>query len=48
MFNTLEEQIAASEGETGSRSRSLVRYAALLLVSVMVFGGLYLLIRFVD
>jgi hypothetical protein len=48
MFNTLDEQITQAEGTPLTTSERLVRYAALTVVSMIVFAGLYLAIRLVG
>ena len=47
MFNTLDEQITQAEGTSLSTKERLVRYAALTIISMIVFAGLYLAIRLV-
>jgi len=47
MFDTLEEQITQAEGTSLSGRERLIRYAALMVVSLIVFAGLYLAIRLV-
>jgi len=48
MFNTLDEQITQAEGTSLTTSERLIRYAALTVISVIVFAGLYLAIRLVG
>ncbi len=45
MFETLEEQIHEVEGATPTRGQRLLRYAVLLVISLVVFGALYFAIR---
>ncbi len=45
MFNSLEEQIDKAEGGAPSREARILRYLGLFVLSVIVFVGLYLAIR---
>ncbi len=45
MFETLEEQIQEVEGAAPSRAQRALRYLVLLIISLVVFGGLYFAIR---
>jgi len=42
MFESLDEQIKLDEHKATSNSERLVRWALIVLLSVVVFGGLYL------
>ncbi len=44
MFNSLDEQIARTEGERLSAGAQLVRLMWIVVLSVVAFGGLYLAI----
>ena len=48
MFNTLDEQITQAEGTSLTTSERLLRYAALTVISLVVFAGLYVAIRLVG
>jgi len=48
MFNSLDEQIERGEGRTPTRWERLLQYAGVLLVSTVLFGGLYFGIRFLE
>lgn len=42
MFESLDEQIKVDEHKAVSNRERLIRWALIVLVSVIVFGGLYL------
>jgi hypothetical protein len=42
MFNNLDEQIQESQGGAPTRVEQLLRFAAVAILSVILFGGLYL------
>jgi len=44
MFQTLDEQIERTEGGRPTTSERLVRFAGIAIVSVVLFGGLFLVI----
>ena len=44
MFQTLDEQIETTEGERPTIGARLVRFAGIAIVSVVLFGALYLAI----
>jgi hypothetical protein len=48
MFRSLDEEIEEREGGRPKTSLRAVRYLLLLLLTTVLFGGLYLGIRFVD
>lgn len=45
MFDTLDEQIERTEGTHLTGKQKLLRYVALLVVTVLVFGSLYMAVR---
>ena len=47
MFDGLDEEIARDDRQTSPRERWL-RYAAVLLLSIALFGGLYFGIKFLE
>ena len=44
MFQTLDEQIETTEGGRPTNRARLVRFAEIAIISVLLFGGLYLAI----
>ena len=48
MFSSLEDEINHVEGRTPTMWGRLVQYAAVFLVTAVLFGGLYLGIRFLE
>jgi hypothetical protein len=42
MFESLDEQIKVDEHKSVSNRERMIRWALIVLVSVIVFGGLYL------
>jgi len=48
MFEQLEETIRSDEDAVTTPRQRWIRYAIVLLVSMVLFGGLYALIRFVN
>jgi hypothetical protein len=41
MFESLDEQIKLDEHKASSNTERMVRWALIVLVSVIVFGGVY-------
>ena len=48
MFESLEEQIKSDEHRASSNTERMVRWALIVLVSVIVFGALYLGVHFMQ
>ncbi len=48
MFNNLDEQIEDTVGDTSTRVEKLLRYLMILVISVIVFGGLFLGVWFLE
>ena len=48
MFDSLEEEMKRNDEATSSPRERWLRYAAVLLVSLVLFGGLYAGIRFLE
>ena len=48
MFNSLDEQIERGHGRKSTTWDRLLQYAGVLLVSTVLFGGLYIGIRFLE
>lgn len=44
MFQTLDEQIGKAEGGRRTTTERLVRFVSIAVISVVLFGGLYLAI----
>lgn len=42
MFNDLDEEIANTQGDRPTKIERVIRLAAVVLLSVLLFGGLYL------
>jgi hypothetical protein len=48
MFDSLDEQIKADENKTTTSAERMVRWAVIVLVSVIVFGGVILGVHFMQ
>jgi hypothetical protein len=48
MFNSLDEELKRDDQETSTPRERWLRYAAVLLVSMVLFGGLYAGIHFLE
>ena len=48
MFNSLDDEFKIVDQGTSSPQQRWFRYAAVLLVSIVLFGGLYAGIRFLE
>ena len=48
MFNSLEDELKRDEQATSTRTQRWLRYATVLLASIILFGGLYAGIRFLE
>lgn len=48
MFDSLDEQIRSDEHKMVSSRERMVRWLLIALVSVVVFGGLYLAVHFMQ
>lgn len=48
MFDSLDEQIKSDEHKMTSNSERMFRWLLVILVSVAVFGGLYLAVHFMQ
>jgi hypothetical protein len=48
MFNTLDEQIENTEDRAPSQTEQLIRYLAVAVLSVVVFGGIFLGVWFLE
>jgi len=42
MFESLDEQIKLDEHKASSNTERLIRWTLIVLISVIVFGGIYL------
>jgi hypothetical protein len=45
MFETLEERIEQTEGSHLSTKQRVLRYAGLLGLTIVIFGGLFMAVR---
>jgi hypothetical protein len=48
MFNTIDEQIESTEGMGPTHVERLVRYLVVAVLSVVLFGGLFLGVWFLE
>jgi hypothetical protein len=48
MFESLDEQMKVDEHKAVSNTERMVRWALIVLVSLIVFGGLYLGVHFMQ
>jgi hypothetical protein len=48
MFDSLDDQMKADLNKESTRSERMLRYAAVAVASVLIFGGLFLGVRFLD
>ena len=48
MFDSLDEQIRSDEHRMTTNSERMFRWLMVVLVSVAVFGGLYLAVHFLQ
>jgi hypothetical protein len=48
MFNSLDEQIASTRGTIPTQSERLVRFLVVAILSMLMFGGLFLGVWFLE
>jgi hypothetical protein len=48
MFNTLDEEIEKTEDKSPNQTERVVRYLPVALLSVIVFGGIFMGIWFLE
>lgn len=48
MFDSLDDQMKADLQKESTSTERMVRYAAVAVASVLLFGGLYLGVAFLD
>lgn len=48
MFTSLDEQIKHDDDAVSTPQERWMRYAGVFLISVLLFGGLYAVIRFLE
>ena len=48
MFDSLDEQMKMDEAKESTRTERALRWAAVAIVSVIVFGGLYFGVRMLE
>jgi hypothetical protein len=45
MFDSLSDRIKQDEGVSASWTQRMIRWAVVLMLSVLLFGGLYFVVR---
>jgi hypothetical protein len=48
MFDSLVDRIKQDEGPSAKKSELFIRYAVVVLVSVLLFGGLYMVVQHLE
>ena len=48
MFDSLADRIREDEQEGTTRNQRILRYGAVLLLTVVLFGGLYMGVQFLE
>ena len=48
MFQTLDEQIKQSEAETVPASTTVLRYAGIAVITLVIFSGLYMAMMWLE
>lgn len=48
MFDTLADRIKQDEGPSARKGERFIRFALVLAVSVLLFGGLYLVVQHLE
>ncbi len=48
MFSNLEEQIESTAGGTCTPARRLMRYLIVAVISILLFGGLFMGVWFLE
>jgi hypothetical protein len=48
MFDTLADRIRADEQSTVNRTERILRWAAVAVISILLFGGLYLGVKMLE
>jgi hypothetical protein len=48
MFDSLSDRIKQDEGESASWTQRLIRWAVVLVLAVLLFGGLYFVVRWLG
>jgi hypothetical protein len=48
MFDTLADRIKQEDGPSASKGERFVRYAVVVLVAVLLFGGLYMVVQHLE
>jgi hypothetical protein len=48
MFDTLADRIKQDDGPPAKTSERMVRWAVVVLVSVLLFGGLYMIVQHLE
>jgi hypothetical protein len=48
MFDSLADRIKQDDGSPAKTSERFIRYAVVVLVSVLLFGGLYMVVQHLE
>ena len=48
MFDSLSDRIKQDEGVSASWTQRMIRWAVVLMLSVLLFGGLYFVVRWLG
>lgn len=48
MFDSLDDQMKRDDARASTTTERMIRYAAVAVTSVLLFGGLYLGVRLLD
>jgi hypothetical protein len=48
MFDTLADRIKQDDGPPAKAGELIVRWAAVVIVAVVLFGGLYMVVQYVG
>ncbi len=48
MFDSLADRIKQDDGPPAKTSERLIRYAVVVLVAIVLFGGLYMVVQHLE
>jgi hypothetical protein len=48
MFDSLADRIKQDEGPPAKTSERIIRYAIVVLVAIVLFGGLYMVVQHLE
>jgi hypothetical protein len=48
MFDSLADRIKQEDGPSANKGERFIRYAVVVLVSVLLFGGLYMVVQHLE